>query len=166
LVYENVLRRFLPNPGGTYISSNWESDKTENYNFEYSINDYVLDKDTLIVIAFIQDEITKEILQTVTNDALSISTSIKPWLKQADDLDFIIYPNPTQNRAYFAFGKATLQNSSLQIINQNGKIIDAIKIAENSVSTYYDFSNLKEGLYYVRWINLNQQKVKKLVVIH
>ncbi|MDA3893743.1 MAG: T9SS type A sorting domain-containing protein [Salinivirgaceae bacterium] len=166
LVYENVLRRFLPNPGGTYINTNWTIGESETYEFDYTINDYVVDKDTLIVVAFIQDEITKEVLQVVTNDASAQPTSIEPWLKAHQDLDFIIYPNPANERAYFAFGKNTEPNSSIQIINQNGKIIDLIKIPTNTTTSFYEFSNLQEGLYYVRWINNDQQKIKKLIIAH
>jgi len=166
LVFQNVLRRFLPNPGGTYISTNWSSGDSKTYPFDYTINDYVVDKDTLIIIAFIQDEITKEVLQTVTNDESSIGTSIEPWLKANQDLDFIIYPNPANERVYFAFGKTPTESSTLQIINQNGKIIDVIEVPKNTTTSYYDLSNLQEGLYYVRWLNDDQQKNKKLIIAH
>ena len=79
------------------------------------------DPDTLIVIAFIQDEENKEILQAVTNDQTSIGTAIEPWLNKTEELNFIIYPNPANNNVFFAFGKNPNANSYLQIINQNGK---------------------------------------------
>jgi hypothetical protein len=166
LVYDNVLRRFLPSPGGTYINTNWEAGATNAYSFEYNVNDYVVDNDTLVVIAFIQDELTKEILQTVTNDKTTGVTAIKPWLSNDKGLDFIVYPNPVDQRAYFAFGKNPSNNSMIQILNQDGKVIHIMDVPENTTTSYYDFSSIIDGLYYIRWINNNQQKVKKLIVIH
>jgi len=166
LVFQNVLRRFLPNPGGQYINSSWAKGAKSSFSFDYTYNDYIVNTDTLIVVAFIQDENTKEILQTVTNDKSSFSTSIEPWLTNKEELDFILYPNPALEKVYFAFGKNTTVNSSMQIINQNGRIIEIVDLPENLSTSFYDVSNLAEGLYYIRWINNNQQKVKKLIVIH
>ena len=69
-------------------------------------------------------------------------------------------------RAYFAFGKTPELGSKLQIIDQSGKIIDVIEIPENTTTTFYDLAHLKEGLYYVRWLNNNEHKIKKLIKIH
>lgn len=166
LVFENVLRRYLPSPGGQYIKSNWNQGESDSYPFNYTFDDYIVNSDTLIAIAFIQDEITKEILQTISTDAAHLSTSIKPWLSISDGLDFILYPNPANERVYFAFGKNPSINSEIQILDQSGKLVDKFVVPENSASSFHNLSHLKEGIYFVRWINDKEHKIKKLIKVH
>ena len=166
-VLKSVLRKFLPNPGGIYLNSNWGNGDAKVFRNEYSIDDYVAFPDSLVIIAFIQDEITKEILQTVTNKGVSNPiSSIEPWLSNTDALDFLIYPNPANQKVYFSFGKNPSSNSTIHIINQTGKVVDYINIIEGDSSIHYETSQLPEGIYYIRWTDNYQQKIKKLIVIH
>ncbi len=164
LVFQNVLRKFLPSPSGKYLDKNWTAEQTQTFNFEYKIDDYIKNPDTLIVVAFIQDEKTKNILQTVTNDKSLIGTAIKPWLKAGQELDYILYPNPATDMVYFAFGTITANNSVIQIINNTGKVVKIVDLPAEISNFNVSISELPQGLYFIRWINNNKQKIKKLIV--
>jgi hypothetical protein len=164
LVFQNVLRKFVPTPGGKYINKDWTIGQTQSFNFEYKIDNYIKNPDSLIVIAFIQDERTKNILQTVTNDKTTIGTAIKPWLKANQDLDYILYPNPANDIVYFAFGTFTSTNSMIQIINNTGKVVKTIDLPAEINSFNISVSDLSQGLYFIRWINSDKQKIKKIII--
>jgi hypothetical protein len=63
------------------------------------------------------------------------------------------------------FGKdATWIGSAVEIMNMEGQIVNKFTI--DNLSTSINVSNLKEGLYLVKFINSDQLITKKLLIQH
>ncbi|PKP09413.1 MAG: hypothetical protein CVU09_10740, partial [Bacteroidetes bacterium HGW-Bacteroidetes-4] len=166
LILENVLRRFLPGPGGEYLSKNWTAGQTENFVYEFELPSYFETSDSAIFVSFIQDENTKEVLQASTSGASGKSsqeTSIEDWFANTDKLDFLIFPNPASEFIYITFSKIPDAKSSVSILNQQGKVVRQFNPQGEWFDTYQT-NDLQAGVYFVRWINKQEQVVKKLLI--
>ncbi|MBI9069080.1 MAG: T9SS type A sorting domain-containing protein, partial [Salinivirgaceae bacterium] len=165
LVFQNVLRNFLPNAGGEYINKQWDTGDLISYNYTYLKDNYVETIDSITVIAFVQDELNKEILQTATSDTTSIGTSAIEWLSNKLNSDFFMYPNPSNNLTNFIFSN-TKKDIKLEILNQQGRVIHVANISSNQIEYQYNAQHLPQGIYFVRILNNDFQKSKKLVIYH
>ncbi len=166
LTFQNVLRRFVPSPSGEYINKSWSIGDDKEYNYTYTLNSYIENPANLIVVTFVQDELTKEILQTVTSDTtLNPAVSIQDWFANTKNLDMLIFPNPTHSEAYLVLSETPTNNSFVEILNQQGKVIQRVNpLSEQQVKI--ETHSLVQGIYFVRWVNNDRQVVKKLVVVH
>ena len=165
LVYQNVLRNFLPNTAGEYIESTWAKGDERLYEYTYSKDDYVAATDSVTVITFIQDELSKEILQAATDDTTSLHTSAKNWLANHLDNDFFIYPNPANNKTNFVF-EAEKKDLKFQIINQQGQVLFNSNIPKNQKYLQHNCAKYPEGIYFIQIQNSEFQKTKKLIIYH
>jgi len=76
-----------------------------------------------------------------------------------------LFPNPVSTNLTMDFGKdATWIGSVVEIMNMEGQIVNKFTI--DNLSTSVNVSNLKEGLYLVKFINSDQLITKKLLVQH
>jgi hypothetical protein len=167
LILENVLRRFIPGPGGEYLDKNWSIGQTTSLNYSFNLPPYFEKGDSAIIITFIQDEISKEVLQAASDGAsgLSSQTSIEDWFANSQGLNFMLFPNPATDKLYITFSQLPKTNAQLSIINQQGQ---TVKTYEPDATWYSncDISSLESGIYFVQWMNGSQQVVKKLIIQH
>ena len=90
-------------------------------------------------------------------EQLSVIISSENDLEHAEN-EVKIYPNPTNDYLYF--------NSSQKIIliiiyNEIGQEIKRVNsVSENKI----DLSNLKSGLYIIKFLNMNNEKIVKKVL--
>jgi len=76
-----------------------------------------------------------------------------------------LFPNPVSTNLTMDFGKdATWIGSAVEIMNMEGQIVNKFTI--DNLSTSINVSNLKEGLYLVKFINSDQLITKKLLIQH
>lgn len=166
LILENVLRRFLPGPGGEYLSKNWTAGQTTNFVYEYELPSYFETGDSAIFVSFIQDENTREVLQAATSGASGKSsqeTSIEDWFAHTNKPDFLIFPNPASDKIYLTFSQIPDAKSTVTILNQQGKVVKQF-IPQGEWFDTFNTHELQAGVYFVRWINQQEQVVKKLII--
>jgi hypothetical protein len=157
IMLQNVLRRF-ENPSGKYIED------LLHFEYTYNLNNETFNPDNLIVVTFVQDELTKEILQTATNDTTTNPVvSITDWFAKNEILDMLIFPNPAAAETYLVFSEKPMANSFVEILNQQGKVIQLIKPTEEQ-QLKVDLQSVVQGIYFVKWVNNDRQVVKKLVI--
>lgn len=65
--FEGVMKKMLPNATGTVLPSAWTLGQTETYDFTWNLAN-VYDKNTIAVVAFVQNATTKEVHQTGYSD--------------------------------------------------------------------------------------------------
>ncbi|MBL7922944.1 MAG: Omp28-related outer membrane protein [Bacteroidia bacterium] len=70
--FYSVMRKMLPNAAGTAIGNSWTVGQTQNYTFTTAVPTYVYDKKELAIVAFIQDNATKEVKQAGLSNPLPI----------------------------------------------------------------------------------------------
>jgi len=96
--------------------------------------------------------------QFVVTDASGL-TEIKPT-----EIDFTIYPNPTNERIFFAFADETTDVYYLSIKNLSGKTV--LMLPKPQLENGIDVSNLKKGVYFVELTeNKTKSKTIKKIII-
>jgi hypothetical protein len=170
-----VMKRLLPSVGGeiltlnnTNITQTFTHDFTFPGNFrlpnsaqdpinlstEHSVEEF----DDLIGVVFVQDDQTKEVLQSEWSSVAPISGVREQELKE---LGATIYPNPA--KANFNIKLETSSTGVVTIFDLSGKVVMTKEISgiENNI----DCSTLKNGLYMVEIVVDGQKAVKKLNIV-
>ena len=70
--FYSVMRKMLPSGTGTTLPTAWTVGQTQNFQFTTSVPTYVYDKKELAIIAFIQNNTNKDVLQTGISQPLAI----------------------------------------------------------------------------------------------
>ncbi|AEA42195.1 M14 family zinc carboxypeptidase [Fluviicola taffensis] len=79
---------------------------------------------------------------------------------------FHLVPNPASSHVSIVFDQK-IQGGKIELVNLSGETISQYPINPSSQSLNLSTENLSEGVYYVRYIGLTEQKCPvKLVVIH
>jgi len=71
-VFEEVMRKMIPDASGTTVSSMWAPGQSEIFNIEVAIPSYIYDYTELSMSAWLQDDATKEVLQADYNDPAAV----------------------------------------------------------------------------------------------
>ena len=177
--FSNVMKKMLPDAGGYSINplqagvqvienfsftfqGNYTLPADANTPINHMLNHSVEDFENLGVVVWIQDDITKEILQSTT---ASLVTDVNGDLSSASKI--MIFPNPTRDIATVAF--QGLENSELQIkvINLLGEMVISERFTSSSNLDYYNLnvSKLNSGIYNVLLISNGDITTKQLQII-
>ena len=177
--FSNVMKKMLPDAGGYSINplqagvqvienfsftfqGNYTLPADANSPINHMLNHSVEDFENLGVVVWIQDDITKEILQSTT---ASLVTDVNGDLSSASKI--MIFPNPTRDIATVAF--QGLENSELQIkvINLLGEMVISERFTSSSNLDYYNLnvSKLNSGIYNVLLISNSDITTKQLQII-
>ena len=177
--FSNVMKKMLPDAGGYSINplqagvqvienfsftfqGNYTLPADANTPINHMLNHSVEDFENLGVVVWIQDDITKEILQSTT---ASLVTDVNGDLSSTSKI--MIFPNPTKDIATVAF--QGLENSELQIkvINLLGEMVISERFTSSSNLDYYNLnvSKLNSGIYNVLLISNGDITTKQLQII-
>ncbi len=165
LVVKNVLRQLMPGNSGEFLGSMMEkSAKSYSYNYTLPVSSTA---DNITVVAFVQDEQTKQVLQTVT-DAIDGSgiVNIDRLFTGNDDNNILIYPNPVSSDATILLANDVNKKTYINVINIQGKIVKHVEIAPNTRWLLLNTQSIANGIYNVQWVNGKNSITNKMVVIH
>lgn len=70
--FYSVMRKMLPAATGTILPAAWTVGQTQNFQFTTAVPTYVYDKKELAIVAFIQNNTNKEVLQAGVSQPLAI----------------------------------------------------------------------------------------------
>ncbi len=158
----NVTRMMLPNANGTSIDMS-DTDYLEVM-FEFTIEDsWVLDN--MEVVIFIQDNDTKEILNSVKrnlNELTSIpANSLKNGLSG-------IFPNPTTGETTIAYSLEQNDRVSIHVSDLSGRIVatlaEEVQLIGEHKLRYNAAKELNPGIYFVHVQTGNILTTHKLIV--
>ncbi len=164
--FRNVLRKLLPSAAGTSIQSDWipQSDTlvtslTHNmFNFDDPVNQ-------LAVVAFIQNEQTKEVYQASYKEVEGLITGLPDYISEEIGLDFIAYPNPTQGDLNLVFKESLKSAVTIDIYNSIGQSVFTDELGKGDDFAALDLSGLPNGVYYLRTLTNNKVSgVKKILI--
>jgi len=160
--FQSVMKRMAPDASGHKFVKSWTAGETESVFGAWSFES-LYDQSQLRVIIYVQDNKTKEVLQTAYIDAFEDYTAIKEDLK--GEL-FTVFPNPTNGVAHMLFSKPLEKEVSVYIYDQVGKIVDQINVEIGVNKVTFNTFNYPNGIYYVKLTDANGNfKTKKLSVI-
>jgi hypothetical protein len=162
-IYKNVLRKLMPDPAGTSYA-NWHLRQTEKIELSWNYFN-ITNPDSIRVIAFIQDDVTKEVYQAAT-DSLTFHTKKGIEAVVSKDSTFSLYPNPAKSLLNIIFEKPLCTVSTVQVYNQLGELVKSANIEKGTQIKQINIDALKGGLYFIR-VNANGQlyRTEKLVIL-
>ncbi len=164
--FRNVLKELYPSAAGTKYTSKWLSNETITQNI--SFNDFYGTSDDWLLVAFIQDNETKEVYQTEWLDLVNTSTGIEVVDYQSQNgIEYVVYPNPTRGMTHYKFKQRTEQDYRIDVFNQLGMKVDQLTVPRGIDHFAFDTENFKTGIYML--ILSDGQNVianDKLIVTH
>ena len=147
--FYNVFRKFIPDAGGINLKKTWTKGETYAMTGQTWIIENINNLADIEVIAFLQNNITKEVYQAVSRIKPDVVVGIeKPlaWKGQ----DFRLYPNPAVNKLTIAFRQPLTQETDVRIFNMQGIEVSSFKAGPDQTGFTVNNLNLQPGLYLVR----------------
>ncbi len=161
--YKYVIRDILPNAGGIIYNNQWQINESFEENFAYHIkNIYNLEK--IIVVAFLQNTVTKEIYQAATSDTTEqIITDI---ITATTEKKIQISPNPTSNIINI-YIQPNFYCEEIAIYNTTGEKIKNYKINKAASSYTINTTELTSGIYFLKITSqFSEVYTEKIIIIH
>lgn len=177
--FNYVMKKMVPGSTGYNISSLQDGIQVvENFSYifqgnyilpldatnpvNHSINHTVEDFDNLGVIVWIQDDASKEVLQSTT---ASLVTNVNNDLSSASKI--MIFPNPTNEIATLAIKGLEKSNIDVKIVNLLGEIVykESITVSSSLYYSHINISHLKSGIYSIVITGESLNSSKKIQII-
>lgn len=164
--FRNVLREMLPDAGGISLKKDWfATDDPVNLG-PYSRNiplDYNID--SIEVIAFLQNNITKEVYQASSSGKLSVNITTSIGTVGFEEATFKIFPNPASTNLTFLFDQELTGKSELRFYNNTGVVVKEVILQPGSRRSAIDDLDLPSGIYILKLsINNRPQGYRKLII--
>jgi len=142
----------LPDENGTTLD--FSGNQTQNLGFDFSINSTSHNISNSEIIAFVQDETSKEVVNTVKFDMENIFTDIN----NLNNNIISIYPNPSKDFVNIRSNK----NYSITISDLKGKIVyrNDHPISNRNIN----ISKFSSGMYIVKFTSDDKIITKKFTV--
>jgi len=95
----------------------------------------------------------------VTIESTEVAFSVN--LTEAQDFEYTIFPNPTSGKVVIETVDPVLQNSTVSLINLEGKVLSNGKLNDNKLE--FDLSNLENGMYLISTDYKGEKSVRKII---
>jgi len=154
--FKNVALALLPDPAGITFQQNWLPGDSKTFSTTYNVNS-VKDTSKILIVAFVQDEVSKEIIQVAVNKRPSLSTGMIPVIGQNQDkVHFNVFPNPAQKNVYLVFDDVQPEHGLIEIYNQMGILMQTVTVETGNTRYYVDVSGYTGGLYLISFFSNNR----------
>lgn len=100
----------------------------------------------------------------VFNDGTWYEFSNVTSVKETEDHEFSLYPNPANSNLNIIAAKSSINNRTVRLLNLTGQIIQEDLIPAGTSVYTADVSKLSSGMYYVEIREGNNRFLKKLIV--
>ena len=153
---QTVVENFSHTFAGSYRLPS-DANSPIDHNSEHSVEDF----SNLGVVTWIQDDNSKEILQST----VSVESSVGINENQVTEL--MVFPNPTENTATVAFSGIEGENVTIELYNLLGELIISESYTSKSSSDFYnlDVSNVNNGIYNLMFKVGESTSTKKLQIL-
>jgi hypothetical protein len=145
----NVFRKMIPDAGGIDLKKVWSkgdivpvAEKTWTIEKVYNASD-------IMVIAYVQNNITKEVYQAELK-AQNIGVVGIENISGRTAPQFAIYPNPAASRLSVTFGTPTEANTNIWIYDFTGTILKMYKTGPGQEEYTINGLDLQNGIYLIR----------------
>ena len=159
-----TLHRMLPDAEGKTITLRNSTPVNANHTYTFPANAHnVEDFNNLSVIVFVQDDQSKEILQS---GFLTQFTSVEDELNDGNGI-IALFPNPASDQIILNYQLKDIKNISLEVFDMLGKKMLQENIGEKPFGVHnyqMDVSNWAEGIYQVRLIIDEKTQSRKILI--
>jgi len=145
--FRNVALEMLPTPAGKLLGENWYQGVSMDLTNQWTYEPYVEDVDDLLVVAFVQDRNTREILQAVVNYK-TIPTGIGNKLGEIRELQ--VYPNPAKDYLHVNLGSRSENAGLLEVYDLSGRMVMNLETQAGYQIFNMDVQQLTKGMYLIR----------------
>jgi hypothetical protein len=152
--FESVVRAMLPDAAGTSIYQDWQSDVPRYVSHSAELDKYY-DEHELRVVAFIQNEATGEVYQTVI-DTIGTINAVPGISPSKSERSFTVFPNPVTRNAHLRFYQETGEEITLELYNNAGGLVLVRIIPAGTTETEIPVEQYPEGLYLLRLFSRNR----------
>ncbi|HEY5691689.1 MAG TPA: T9SS type A sorting domain-containing protein [Cyclobacteriaceae bacterium] len=167
--FEYVLKKMLPSAIGTALETTLlPTDPPKNFSFTWYPDKAKLYDlpDDLVVVAFLQNEDTREILQSEILEPIA-DPPLVTGLDLASFVDRIgIYPNPADAEVKIILPAPSPKEIQLQMIDQMGRVVNRSIIEKGKDSADIDTKDMAAGIYMVLFGNGDTSVFKKVMIVH
>ncbi|HRW62068.1 MAG TPA: T9SS type A sorting domain-containing protein, partial [Bacteroidales bacterium] len=147
--YYNILRAMLPDPAGTLLERSWNADDSVKL-FHSWVIPSELNADSLFVIAFIQNEDSKEIYQAAYTSEFGVLTSDNEFKESLSELDYLVYPNPANETVNLKFIGNRNSDLKLNIYNNTGYLVKTVYLPSDIKDYNININDLPVGIYFLK----------------
>jgi len=168
--FESILKKMLPDAGGTSLIDQWDETNSVTVYQSWSFNpaDFV-SVDSLVLVAFVQNEDTKDVYQTTYvgfKDLLG--TPIFDTPARTGALDYLVYPNPASGEIFLKFDQVLKGNMQVHVFNEVGALVEINVLQKGNDLFSFDVANYSQGVYIIHVTDAesNSQGWKRFIVIH
>ncbi len=151
--FRNIVRKMLPNAGGTQFYRSWFPGDTSTTRFSWELEN-ITRPGMVRVAAFLQDESSREVYQAETNDTVTAGPTFVVPLGDPDDrgLNFILYPNPARDEFTILFEHTLTGRIRMELYNALGGLAGEYQL-EPGLDRYSVYAGaLNRGIYLIRLI--------------
>jgi hypothetical protein len=148
-IFYNVFRKFIPNAGGIDLKKSWKVGDSLRITDQTWVIERIKSSSDIEVVAFIQNNISKELYQTVSAVDTTVIVGIEKLLQRKGN-NFAIYPNPVVNRLTISFREPLNHDSDIRIYDLRGIVISIYKAASGLNEFTIEDPRLRNGIYLVR----------------
>ena len=162
--FQSVLRDEVPDVSGTTYSQTWTAGSTQQVHFTWPYKNIFNPKE-IRVVAYIQDETSKEIYQAAISNPDGPTAIETP--ANGQPLKFQVYPNPAKYSTFLHFNENLINDSYLQIFDDTGgKIYNRILYAGTNM-VELTLAGIRPGIYIIRVSDkLNVIGSQKLIILN
>ncbi|PLX17336.1 MAG: hypothetical protein C0599_13860 [Salinivirgaceae bacterium] len=148
----SVLRKMLPNAGGTGLNGTWTQGQTESFNFSWDFAN-AIDPEKVNVVVFIQDEDNQKVYQVATDDTATSMTWLPEIVLSFGNDPFIVYPNPTKGMINLLFDEPTQNDCWANVYDMTGALITQQKLVDGLNNAELNMNYLQQGIYLIKIFN-------------
>ena len=165
IVYNNVLKKLLPDAAGHNIGKIFNKGETEQFSVSWEGKN-IYDSNNLSIIVFVQNRVTKEVYQVAqvaapeTNNILGVEDN-----DFGVESELILYPQPASDEVILQFDNKLKHNYTWKIVDQRGVTLERGRFVRGNKQTKIQTSQLPSGLYFMYVKGSNNEVVRKKFVI-
>jgi hypothetical protein len=161
--FRNTLRKMLPDAAGTNLSRTWtRNQKFETNAFTWKIEN-IYDAADIEIIAYVQNNITREIYQTVASGINDITVGIENTY--GDNSAFALFPNPATDRLSVSFEEPLSGRTLIELLDFKGTVVRSYFAEAGQKLLNVEDVGLANGIYVVRMRSGNRiMGIRKLIV--
>jgi hypothetical protein len=145
----SVLRKMLPNAGGTGLNNTWTAGQTESFTFSWDFAN-AIDPDKVNVVVFIQDEDNQKVYQVATDDTATSMTWLPEIVLSFGSDAFMVYPNPTKEKINLLFEQPTQNGCWAKIYDMTGALITQKQLSNGVSNVEMSLDYLQQGIYLMK----------------
>jgi hypothetical protein len=144
-----VFRKMIPDAGGINLKKTWAKGEEMTIPDQSWVIQKIKSSTDIVVIVFLQNNITKEVYQASSQLKPNIATGIEKTAAGKGN-SFSLFPNPAVNKLTIDFSEKLTGDADIKIYDLQGLLVSAYK-AGSGISEYtIENLKLKAGIYLVR----------------